>query len=47
MKVFLAYLLVCFYAGWLLHKFSMKIMTMLLIGFAIFIASGYFFLGWI
>ncbi|WP_161569257.1 hypothetical protein [Candidatus Oscillochloris fontis] len=47
MKIFLGFLFVCFYAGWLLNRFSMRTMSILLVGFSLFICFGYFFLNWI
>jgi hypothetical protein len=40
----MGFLLFCFFSGWLMHKFSMKIMTLILIMMSIMVAGGYFFL---
>ncbi len=47
MKVFLGFLLVCFFAGWLLHKLSIKQMTLLLMVFSAMVMVGYFFFNMI
>jgi hypothetical protein len=47
MKVFLGFLLVCFFGGWLLNKLSLKKMTLLLIGLSAMVMVGYFFLDMI
>ncbi|NNJ11089.1 hypothetical protein EKD04_012165 [Chloroflexales bacterium ZM16-3] len=47
MKVFMGFLLVCFFAGWLMNKLSMKQMTFILLGLSMMVAFGYFFLGMI
>lgn len=47
MKFFLMFLLICFFAGWLLHKLSMKQMMILLVGFSLMLMFGYFFLDFI
>ena len=47
MKVFLGFLIVCFFSGWLLHKLSLRVMTLLLLGFSAFIAAGYLYLNFI
>jgi hypothetical protein len=44
MKVFLGFLIVCFYIGWLLHNQSMKRMALLLVGLSVFVSVAYFFL---
>jgi hypothetical protein len=46
-KVFLGFLLVCFFSGWLLNKLSLKKMTLLLIGLSAMVMVGYFFLDMI
>ena len=43
MKVFMGFLLVCFFGGWLMNKVSMKILTFILIVLSILVAAGYFF----
>jgi len=43
-KVFMGFLLFCFFSGWLMHNFSMKVMTLILITLSFAIAGGYFFL---
>lgn len=43
MKVFMGFLLVCFFCGWLMNKVSMKVMTLLLIMLSILVMAGYFF----
>lgn len=47
MKIFMGFLLVCFFCGWLMNKFSMKIMVLLVVVLSIIIPAGYFFLNWI
>lgn len=47
MKYYLVFLLVCFFAGWLLHKLTMRQMTVLLIIFSMMLTFGYFFLNFI
>ncbi len=47
MKVFMGFLLVCFFSGWLMNKISIKRMTLLLIMLSIIISGGYFFLRFI
>jgi hypothetical protein len=47
MKVFIGFLLVCFFSGWLMNKVSMKVMTLLLIMLSIIVTGGYFFLRFI
>lgn len=44
MKVFMGFLLVCFFCGWLLNKLSMKQMTLLLFGLSFVVMAAYFFL---
>jgi hypothetical protein len=44
MKIFMGFLLICFFSGWLMNKVSMKIMTLLLIMLSVMVAGGYFFL---
>jgi hypothetical protein len=44
MKIYMGFLLFCFFIGWLMNKFSMKIMTLILITMSIMVAGGYFFL---
>lgn len=45
MKFFLMFLFICFFAGWLLHKLSMKQMTIFLVVFSLMLMFGYFFLN--
>ncbi|MBX0328823.1 hypothetical protein K2Z83_14180 [Oscillochloris sp. ZM17-4] len=45
MKVFMGFLLVCFFSGWLMNKVSLKIMALLLIGLSVMVTAGYFFLN--
>jgi hypothetical protein len=47
MKFFIGFMLICFFSGWLMNKFSMKIMTLLLVMLSIVVTGGYFFLRWI
>jgi hypothetical protein len=47
MKVFMGFLLFCFFCGWLMHKQSMKRMTLFLVVFSAMVAFGYFFLNMI
>lgn len=47
MKFFLMFLLICFFAGWMLNKLSLKLMTLLLVGFSLMLMFGYFFLDFI
>jgi hypothetical protein len=47
MKLFMGFLLVCFFGGWLLNKLSMKQMTLLLFGLSTMVVVGYFFLNMI
>jgi hypothetical protein len=44
MKVFMGFLLFCFFSGWLMNKVSIKIMTLILIMLSIMVTGGYFFL---
>jgi hypothetical protein len=44
MKVFIGFLLICFFGGWLLNKLSLKKMTILLVGLSLTVMAGYFFL---
>jgi hypothetical protein len=44
MKVFMGFLLICFFSGWLLNKQSMKRMVVLLVGLSLMVLAGYFFL---
>jgi hypothetical protein len=43
MKVFTGFLLICFFAGWLLNKLTMKQMTIFLFIFSLLVAAGYYF----
>jgi hypothetical protein len=47
MKYFLVFLLVCFLAGWLLNRLSLKQMTALLVVVSLGLVFGYFFLDFI
>jgi hypothetical protein len=47
MKIFIGFLIICFFSGWLMNKVSMKIMTLLLIMISAVVTGGYFFLRWI
>jgi hypothetical protein len=43
MKVFVGFLLICFFAGWLLNKLSMKQMTIFLFVLSMLVTAGYYF----
>jgi len=47
MKVFMGFLVFCFFSGWLMNKFSMKMMTLILIALSVFVAGGYYYLRFI
>lgn len=47
MKIFMGFMLACFFVGWALNKLNIKILVLFLVVLSAIVTTGYFFLDWI